>query len=423
MYEMNPWGDLILPSGQFNLRDTWQLVLLTASLLLSSRFLSMRIDDYDRGPKYGPIFWLRVNLGFVVTWLIALIGFVALIASGQTAAFFRFFTVLGGIWIVIGLLCSFIKEIFWARSLAAIGYAITAIFAMAHLDGIIRNLKEFHIELGTFSISAWGILTGCIAFAFAMWLSLGLSRLIEGQVNSIPRLSASLRVLISKIIRILFIFIAIMVALGSMGINLSSLTVLGGAVGLGLGFGLQKVVSNFVSGIILLMDNSIKPGDVIEIDGTYGWINNLRARYASVITRDGTEHLIPNEDLITQRVINWSFTDELVRIRIPIGVSYDADPHECIRLILEAAQSHERVLERPAPVCLLKEFGDSSVNLELRLWLADPANGVANVKSHVLLKVWDIFKENKIEIPFPQRDLHIRSSDVDFVQKDRPDPE
>lgn len=213
-----------------------------------------------------------------------------------------------------------------------------------------------------------------------------------------------------------------MMALDAMDIDLSALTVMSGAIGLGLGFGLQKVVSNFISGIILLMDNSIKPGGVIEIEGTYGWINNLRARYASVITRDGTEHLIPNEDLITQKVTNWSFTDNLVRQRIPIGVSYGAAPHHCIEIVLEAAHSIERILKEHAPACLLTGFGDSSVDLELRIWIADPANGVANVKSAVLLKVWDSFKANGIEIPFPQRDLHIRSSSVDFVGRYQPDP-
>ena len=187
---------------------------------------------------------------------------------------------------------------------------------------------------------------------------------------------------------------------------------LGGAIGLGLGFGLQKVVSNFISGILLLVDNSIKPGDVIEIDGTYGWINNLRARYASVITRDGTEHLIPNEDLITQRVINWTFTNNLVRMKVPIGVSYDSDPHQCLELVIAAAQSVDRVLLEPTPVCHVLGFGDSSIDLELRFWISDPTNGVANVKSQVLLNIWDTFKENNIEIPYPQSDLHIRSSDI-----------
>lgn len=407
------------PAEQFEFADLWQLAVIGLSLMIFPRWLSAKSSER----KWGPLYWLRTNLGFVASWILSLVIFVALIATDHTAAFFRFFTFLGGMWLVVGLLSSFIKELFWARSAAAVGYLATAIYAMAHLDGIIQNMKDFRFKMGALPISVWDITTGILAFGLTLWISFGLASILEVQLKKVPRLSASLQVLIAKVVRILFIFIATVVALSSIGIDLSSLTVLGGAIGLGLGFGLQKVVSNFVSGIILLMDNSIKPGDVIEIDGTYGWINHLRARYASVITRDGTEHLIPNEDLITQRVINWSFTDELVRQRIPIGVSYQADPHECIRLVLEAAKSHPRVLSDPAPVCLLKEFGDSSVNLELRFWLADPANGVANVKSHVLLKVWDIFKENNVEIPFPQRDLHIRSSDVDFVQRDAPNPD
>jgi small-conductance mechanosensitive channel len=413
----------MLPTGQFRFADLWQLAVIGLSLMLFSRLFSAPAADAVDNHRPGPVYWLRANLSFLSSWLLSLLCFLVLVSTEYSEAFFRFFTFLGGIWILIGLCSSFIKEKFWAKSFAVSGYFLTFILAMAHFDGLIQSLQDLQIELGTLSISAWGIITGILVFAVAMWASLGLTRLLEAQIQTVPRMSASIRVLIVKICRILLIFIAGMIAMSSMGINLASLTVLGGAVGLGLGFGLQKVVSNFVSGIILLMDNSIKPGDVIEIDGTYGWINNLRARYASVITRDGTEHLIPNEDLITQRVINWSFTDNLVRIRVPIGVSYNADPHECIRLVLEAANSHERIMQKPEPVCQLKGFGDSSIDLELRFWLADPANGVSNVKSHVLLRVWDIFKENNIEIPFPQRDLHIRSSDVDWVKNDTPDPE
>ena len=162
-----------------------------------------------------------------------------------------------------------------------------------------------------------------------------------------------------------------------------------------------------VSGLILLLDRSIKPGDVIEIEGTYGWINSLRARYASVITRDGKEHLIPNEDLITNRVINWSFSDRNVRVRLPIGISYDADPREAIKLCLDAARSTSRALDNPEPKCLMIGFGDNSIDLELRFWIDDPSNGVGNVRSEVMLAVWDRFKDAKIDIPFPQRDVHI----------------
>ncbi|CAN0600555.1 unnamed protein product, partial [Laminaria digitata] len=165
----------------------------------------------------------------------------------------------------------------------------------------------------------------------------------------------------------------------------------GGALGVGIGFGLQKIVSNFISGIILLMDKSIKPGDTIGVAGTYGWIQSLGARYVSVITRDGIEHLIPNEELIVTRVENWSFSGKRIRLRAPVGISYNSDPRKAMALCIEATEGIERIIEYPKPVCQLTEFGDSSVNLEIRFWIRDPQNGTGNVKTQVLLGVWDRF--------------------------------
>jgi len=419
---LNIWGELLLPSGRFAAGDAWQLAVILGLLVLGSKFLRKASPPEDV-EKTSPRLWLRRNLGFLATWVV--LAAVTIVGSlrGWNDSFFQFFAFLGGLWIAVGLACSLLRARFWARSAAFVLYVVSLLNAIAYSEGSIRAIKSIEFAVGGNTFSAWGIATGLLAFALTLWVSLGIARILEVRVQGIRRLSPSLRVLISKIIRIVFIVAATMVALSSMGVNLSSLTVLGGAVGLGLGFGLQKVVSNFVSGIILLLDNSIKPGDVIEIEGSYGWINHLRARYASVITRDGTEHLIPNEDLITQRVINWSFTDNLVRQRVPIGVSYKSDPHQCIELVLEATKGVDRVLEDPVPVCLLKGFGDSSVDLELRFWVGDPANGISNVRSAVLLKVWDSFKKNGIEIPFPQRDLHIRSSEVLAVRRDHPDPD
>ena len=207
--------------------------------------------------------------------------------------------------------------------------------------------------------------------------------------------------------------------------GLTALAVFGGAIGLGLGFGLQKVISNLVSGMILLMDKSVKPGDVIAIDDTFGWINRLSARYVSVITRDGTEHLIPNEDLISQRVENWSYSDSLIRLKLPIGIAYESDVPKAMSLAVDAATGVNRVLVTPKPVCRLMNFGSDSVELELRVWIDDPERGVANVRSDVLLNVWNAYHDGGIEFPFSQRDLHLRSSvplDVTITKKN-PDPD
>ncbi|KRP37480.1 MAG: hypothetical protein ABS34_02695 [Opitutaceae bacterium BACL24 MAG-120322-bin51] len=405
------WRVLLVPSGTFQLNDLWQLIVVIALFAISNKTLGAKANSVVITHS-TPGLWLKSNLCFVALWAALLLSWGICILIPIEAPVFSFFSLLGVIWLAIGLLTSLIRAPFWSKSVAAVCYLATAMLSLSLVDDGIDSLQDLHVTIGTSSVSAWGVLSGILAFAFTMWACLAVARIIETQIQKVPGLSPSLKVLIAKIIRIVFIAVATAVSLSSMGIDLSALTVLGGAVGLGLGFGLQKVVSNFISGILLLIDNSIKPGDVIEIDGTYGWINNLRARYASVITRDGTEHLIPNEDLITQRVINWTFTNNLVRMKVPIGVSYDSDPHQCIELVIAAAQSVDRVLSEPTPVCHVLGFGDSSIDLELRFWISDPTNGVANVKSQVLLNIWDTFKENNIEIPYPQRDLHIRSSDV-----------
>ena len=246
-----------------------------------------------------------------------------------------------------------------------------------------------------------------------LWLANMAANLLERRIKKLPNITPSMQVLFSKLMKILLVIIAVFVAVNSVGIDLTALAVFGGALGVGIGFGLQKIVGNFISGIILLMDRSIKPGDTIGVAGTYGSIQSLGARYVSVITRDGIEHLIPNEELIVSRVENWSFSGKRVRLRCPVGVSYGADIHQAIALCVEATEGQERIVDSPKPVCLLKGFGDSSVDLELRFWIRDPNNGVSNIKSAVMLRVWDLFHEHGIEIPFPQRDLHLRSVSPD----------
>lgn len=387
-----------------------QLVLLLAAAIACSRFFSVGEAINVGGPIYrNPVCWLIRNKGFVVFTLVSgILGLIGWIFFGVWPII-RVIAVLSIGWLIIGLLTSFLRDKFWAESIAGALYIATIItgFAWAHQG--VYYLDQIKIEMGTFSITAWGVIAGTMAFVITLWICLGIASLFEQKIHRFTNLNPSVKVLVAKIIRIILIVLAVAISLSSMGVDLTALTIFGGAIGLGLGFGLQKVVSNLVCGFILLTDRSIKPGDVVEIGGTYGWINNLKARYVSVITRDGTEHLIPNEDLVTQKVINWSFTDNLVRIRTPVGISYNADPHKAIELVTAAAESIERILKDPPPQVRLTGFGDSSVDLEVRCWITDPVNGVGNIRSELLLKIWDVFKENGIEIPFPQRDVHIRS--------------
>ena len=301
---------------------------------------------------------------------------------------------------------------FWMRLGAWIIFVLLGLHIFGILGPVAEVLESMGFALGETRISLLSLLKGIGVLVVLLWVSSLLNRLSKNRIAKLPEVNPSMQVLLEKVVQISLLMIAVMASLSTAGLNLSSLTLFGGAIGLGIGFGLQKVISNLVCGVILLLDRSIKPGDVIEIEGTYGWINSLRARYVSVITRDGKEHLIPNEDLVTQKVTNWSFTDTNVRMRIPVGVSYDTDVRKAMELCVEAGASESRVLNNPEPVCRVTGFGDNSVDLELRVWITDPVNGSGNVRSAVLLEIWDRFQENDIEIPFPQRDLHIRNPEA-----------
>ena len=316
-------------------------------------------------------------------------------------------------WLAFRISRIFTSNRFWLRLIAFILFALVTLQSFGILTATIDLLELIAFRFGEKRISLLNLINGLMVLLPLLWVTTFMGSAGEKKIKQLPNLPPSLQVLLSKLIRTSLIVISFAIALSTIGLDLSSFAILGGAIGVGIGFGLQKVVSNLVSGLILLIDRSIKPGDVIEIEGTYGWINSLRARYASVITRDGKEHLIPNEDLITNRVINWSFSDRNVRVRAPIGISYSSDPRKAINLCLEAAKSSSRTLEDPEPRCLVTSFGDNSINLELRFWIDDPSNGVGNIRSEVLLSIWDRFKENEIEIPFPQRDIRIINDSED----------
>jgi small-conductance mechanosensitive channel len=347
---------------------------------------------------------------FPLTWL-ALLWIVQTLAEG-TKWGGDVIQVVGSLlaaWVAVQFITLLIRNRGMARLLGVAVWVLAALNILGLLEPTIALLDAAAIQLGGFRLSVVVVIKGLILFAVLLWIAMILSSTIERRVATSEVLSPSIRVLTNQFAKIILVTLAVVVALASVGIDLTALAVFTGALGVGAGFGLQKVVANLFSGIMLLLDRSIKPGDVIAIGGTYGWVNFMGARYLSLITRDGTEHLIPNENLITNTVENWSYSNEFLRLKVPIGVSYKSDLRKAIQLVLESVTEVERLLPDPKPNCLIKGFGDSSVDLEARVWINDPRNGVSNVKSELLLRVWDKFHENGIEIPFPQRDLHVKS--------------
>ena len=312
-------------------------------------------------------------------------------------------------WIVIRLAAGLIANRELARLIAGVAWTFAALNVVGLLGPLADVLDRAVLPVGKAEVSALDVLQGLVLFVLFLWLALAGAALIEKRVRGLQSVPVNARELLAKVSRIVLIALAVLISLNATGIDLTALAVFGGALGVGIGFGLQKVVGNFISGLILLMDRSIKPGDVIETGGTYGFINKLGARYTSVVTRDGTEYLIPNEDMITQPVINWSHSDRLVRLKIPVQISYASDLKKAVDLMNEAAGEEPRIVGSPAPRTLLKGFGESGVDLELRFWIEDPQNGVANIKSPVMLRIWDKFHEHGIEFPYPHRVIELKS--------------
>ncbi|MGE0408227.1 MAG: mechanosensitive ion channel family protein [Amphiplicatus sp.] len=319
-------------------------------------------------------------------------------------------------WIVIRLVTLVIRSPFWSRVAFYVAWPIAALDAFGLLGRVVRQLDAFAFPIGAdasgqpITYSALDFVRTLIVFAAFFWLASLLNKFLKGRIASIDELTTSFKALISKILDIVLPIIALVVALQVVGFPFATLAIFGGAVGIGVGLGLQRTISNFFAGFTLIADKSIKPGDVVEIGDTFGWISEMNARYVSIRTRDGKEHLIPNDKFIEEGVINWSHTDRVVRLHAGFGVSYKTrDLRGVKKLAEEAALTVERVLKSPSPLCNLTGFGDSSVNFDLRFWINDPANGVSNVRSAVMLALWDALHDHNIEIPFPQMDLHVKS--------------
>jgi small-conductance mechanosensitive channel len=282
------------------------------------------------------------------------------------------------------------------------------------LDPIIAQLDSIGIVAGRTRITLWSVLKLLFTLTCFVLVAVWLSRWIERRLKRLSTLAPSTRIGLAKFANAFIIGLSILMGLNAAGVDLTALTVLTGAIGLGLGFGLQSIAANFVSGFVLLMDRSIKPGDVISLSGqagtsteNFGWVQELRGRYVVIRDRDGIEMLVPNQHLISNAVINWSYTDPRIRLKLPVRVSYDNDPELALKILLEACEGQRRVLRDPPPVSRLMQFGDHGIELELRFWISDPQEGVNNVRSEVNRTIWALFKEHGIAIPVAQREIRI----------------
>src|SRR5580658_6576583 len=314
----------------------------------------------------------------------------------------------------------------WVRTresrITLILWCIVAIAALGWLDVIEASLNRVSLVPGRSQFSLWALLKGLmVVTAFVIVTSL-IARAVERHVMRLDQLAVSTRVGVSKFTYFLLVGLGILLGINAAGVDVTTLNVLTGAIGLGLGFGLQSVASNFVSGFVLLMDKSIKPGDVISFTGhdgaskgDFGWVQELRGRYVVVRDRDGVDTLIPNQNLITSPFINWSYSDQRVRLKLPVTVSYDDDPELALKLLLEAAENHPRILRDPPAVSRLISFEDNGMRLEVRFWIADPVNGVNNVRSDVNRAIWRIFRLHGVTIPVPQQDTRWLGARVPHV--------
>ncbi len=334
-----------------------------------------------------------------------------------TADLMEVFASLVTAWVIIAVSSSIIANKALARVVAVIAWTIAALNILGLLAPTLDTLRGFTFSLGSATVSLLDVAGGILLLIGLIWVALAITRAIERSLIGVQGITPRGRVLIIKLSRGALIVLAVLVALPTMGVNFGALAVFSGALGVGIGIGLQKQVSNLLSGLFLLLDKSIKPGDVIEVGETFGWVKQMTARYVGVVTRDNKEILIPNDDFVVNQVINWSHSDRKVRMEISFGVSYASDPHEIRRMAVEAAKTPERVAQDPEPVCHLAEFGDSSLNFVLRFWIIDPEQGVTNIKGQVLLALWDAFKEKGIDIPFPHRHVILDPATLSSLNK------
>ena len=312
-------------------------------------------------------------------------------------------------WLIIRLITSVIRNEFIVRLVSLSAWLVAALSILGQLDPTIEALDSVSVVLGGLRLTPLLLIKLGVLLAVALWLTNIASNFVESRITRSGDLTPSIQVLLVKMIRLALMIFAVAVVMSAVGINLSALAIFSGAAGVGIGFGLQKIVANFISGIILLADKSVKPGDLVTIGDSSGRISAMKTRYISVAAGDGREFLIPNEDLVTQKVVNWTYTDKNTLVKVSFGTNYDADPRLVCKLAIEIAAAAPRAIKSKPPNCILTEFAEVGMKFSLTFWIADP-DGMDNVKSEVMLSLWDAFKRARIRAAYPVREIRIRGA-------------
>ena len=413
----------LLSTPEFLLQIVLLVVAIVPAMLFSNRLARVvkRIESGLSNAFIKRLLHAASVLSIPITVYLTLVIFRISLGSLQLpSAWISGAIALMSAWIVVRTVTLVIRSDFWSRVAFFVAWPVAVLEVFGMLGPVIEQMQAFSLPLGTnsdgepISISLLDVVRTLIYFALLFWGANLLSRLLQQQIDQIEELSPAFKTLLGKVLNFALPIIALLIAFQIVGFNLATLAVFSGAVGLGIGLGLQRIVANFIAGFTMVADRSIKPNDVIEIDGTMGWVTAMQARYVALRTRDGTEVLVPNERLMTEGVINWSRSDRVIRLHAPFGVSYRTEDLEKVQEIAcDAARQVDRVVDAPPPICNLVAFGDSSVDFDLRFWIRDPEEGLANVTSDVLMGIWKGLKANHIEIPFPQRDIHVRTMPQD----------
>jgi small-conductance mechanosensitive channel len=400
----------------------WQVVIIVLALLIAwqvSRYMRRRMvstisADPDKTMRIG-IGGMNRELFPSTALVLLLIGRWVLERYDQSVHLLNVAVPLVLAMVIIRAVVYLLRHTFapggllrsWEMGISWLVWLGVALHIVGLLPAIGRFLEDTAFRVGQQRLSLAMVFTALLTVVLTVLAALWVGRVLEARIMALQHVEINLRFALTKILRSVLVVVAVLIALPIVGIDITVLSVFGGALGVGLGFGLQKVAANYVSGFTILLDRTVSPGDLVTVDHVYGEVTKLTSRCIIVRGPDGTEAIVPNETVVTSTVINHSYSNRRVLIRIPVQISYSSNLETALKLMLEAAYSHARVLKDPAPTALLVAFGDNGINLELMVWIEDPERGKLNLNSDLNLALYKSFNANNIEVPFPQRDIRI----------------